>query len=268
VGSLLLTNRQDLMWLIGPCLVAHLWREREARRWRALAIGIAPLALWEIISVVYYGFPVPNTAFAKLGTGIPETDLLWQGMWYLQESWMSDPLTMGAIFVSMAAGALRRQTWPLAIGQALYLLYVVWIGGDFMSGRFLAAPLLAGAGVLALWPAPRARLWPWAIPATIVLFGLASPMAPYRSGPRFGEQRVFKEFHGITDERPVLLSAYRFASCQPRVGSADSHGARGPLTRCSRRGSALPHGMPSVCSVTPPDRSCTSWTRWHSPIRF
>ena len=201
VGSLALINRQDLAWLIGPCLAWHLWRQREARRWRALAIGIAPLALWEMASVAYYGFAVPNTAFAKLGTGIPEADLLRQGLWYLQESWTQDRLTLGAIGVSIAAGVLRRQTWPLAIGQALYLLYVVWIGGDFMSGRFLAAPLLVGAVVLASWPPPRARLWPWAIPATVILFGLAGPVAPYRSGPRFGEQRLFREFHGITDER-------------------------------------------------------------------
>jgi hypothetical protein len=41
---------------------------------------------------------------------------------------------------------------PIVAGCLLYLLYLVSIGGDFMSGRFLSAPLLAAVAVLISLP--------------------------------------------------------------------------------------------------------------------
>ncbi len=39
-----------------------------------------------------------------------------------------------------------------AIGALLYLAYVVWIGGDFMAGRFMAGPLVVSMLLLASLP--------------------------------------------------------------------------------------------------------------------
>jgi arabinofuranosyltransferase len=201
VGSLLLVNRQDLIWLIGPSLVAYVVTNRSARSLRSLAIGLAPLGAWEVFSVVYYGFPVPNTAFAKLHTGIPERDLLIQGLRYLQESWLHDPLTLVVIAASVVAGWLGGRR-ALAAGVVLDLIYVAWVGGDFMSGRFLTAPLLVGVALMVTMPMPAVRpVARVAIAAAVIGLGLMASAPNLLTGPKFGHSREYVDFWGITDER-------------------------------------------------------------------
>ena len=83
IASLLIVNRQDLALLVGPSVIAYLVAHRSERLWRTLALGFAPIVAWELFSLVYYGFLVPNTAFAKMHTGIPEGELFAQGLRYL-----------------------------------------------------------------------------------------------------------------------------------------------------------------------------------------
>src|ERR1017187_9839504 len=94
LASLVVVNRLDLVWLVGPGIVTYVVSRRSARAFRQVAIGLLPLVAWELFSVVYYGFAVANTAFAKPRPGIPEHDLLMQGLRYLQESWQHDPVTL------------------------------------------------------------------------------------------------------------------------------------------------------------------------------
>ena len=49
------------------------------RAWLPIVLGLLPLVAWEIFSIIYYGFPFPNTACSKIKTGIPEPELLQQG---------------------------------------------------------------------------------------------------------------------------------------------------------------------------------------------
>src|SRR5205814_8237183 len=120
------------------------------------AWGVSLLLAWECSSVVYYGFPLPNTAYAKLGGGVPRADLAVQGLVYLLDSIALDPLTLTTIAASIAltmAGGSRRD-WPIAIGLVLSVAYVVAVAGDFMSGRFFAAPFLCAVILLV-----RRREW-------------------------------------------------------------------------------------------------------------
>jgi len=67
--SLAVLTRPDAALLFAPALVRDLGAARGAPgRWRALS-GLAPLLAWELFSLLYYGSLLPNTAFAKLGTG-------------------------------------------------------------------------------------------------------------------------------------------------------------------------------------------------------
>ena len=67
-ASLATCTRIDAMLLYVPPLVATAWRLRTASALAALAAGFAPLALWELFSLCYYGFLFPNTAYGKLNT--------------------------------------------------------------------------------------------------------------------------------------------------------------------------------------------------------
>ena len=70
--GLLLLNRLDTGLLVLPALLVRGIRMPWRRVLRAAAIGLAPLMLWEAFAIVYYGFPFPNTAYAKLQHGISE----------------------------------------------------------------------------------------------------------------------------------------------------------------------------------------------------
>jgi len=160
LAALVALNRTDALLLVLPALGLALWRDssrrdssRRGRSWRALAaaaLGFLPFLLWTAFSLAYYGFPFPNTAYAKLSTGIAPADLARQGAAWLANSLRWDPITLTTIGAALVlAVASRRATWlALAAGIALYLLYIVRIGGDFMSGRFLTAPLFVAVAVV------------------------------------------------------------------------------------------------------------------------
>lgn len=153
-------NRLDTLLLFAPAL-AGAWHAAGLRRGlRQVLPGLAPLLAWLGFALVYFGFPFPNTAYAKLGTGVSTSALLGQGAHYLLDSLVRDPLTLVVVMISFAALPLARdrRLTLLAMGGALYLGYVVRIGGDFMSGRFLTAPFFLALVVLARTPPPRGRV--------------------------------------------------------------------------------------------------------------
>ncbi len=106
--ALLMMNRFDTGLLVLPALVVAIWHAG----WRAalvpVAIGFLPLAAWEAFSVVYFGFPFPNTAYSKLKTGVPAPEIHYQGFLYLLDSIANDPLTLLTIGLALVA--------PLAFG--------------------------------------------------------------------------------------------------------------------------------------------------------
>ncbi len=142
LGALGAVNRLDAAVFFAPPLAYVLWNHWGRRAIRGFCVGLTPLILWELFSLVYYGFLFPNTAYAKLGTGVPLAARLARGVSYLHNSLVIDPWTFSVIVLALVIVWQKRDlgTLSLAAGVVLYLLYTVYIGGDFMSGRFLAAP--------------------------------------------------------------------------------------------------------------------------------
>ena len=210
-AALIGLNRLDALLLIGPAIALFL---SSNGRWRstsvlgAFLLGLTPLIAWEIFSLLYYGFPFPNTAYAKLATGIPRPDLAAQGLRYLGESLTRDPVTLVAVAAGFACAFLapaevRAKRIAVVAGIPLYLLYLIWVGGDFMSGRLLTAPLFCAAISLSLAVA---------LTRPAILAGLASAFAlalsvglpTLTSGPEYGNEDPGAErelWHGIGDER-------------------------------------------------------------------
>jgi arabinofuranosyltransferase len=202
IAALVVVNRQDVMLLVGPSAIFWLVARRPPRPWRTLALGLSPVLAWELFSLVYYGFVVPNTAFAKMDTGIPERDLFVQGLRYLQESLLHDPLTLVVIAASVVVGLMGTMlARMLALGQCLYLAYTVCVGGDFMSGRFLTAPLFIGVAQLASMEVALARPARLGLIAGTLVLGLIVTTPNMLSNGTFGRGKPYDEFHGVTDER-------------------------------------------------------------------
>jgi arabinofuranosyltransferase len=219
LASLLMLNRLDLCVLVLPVLAVETWRARGSRPWLMLVLGMLPLIAWECFAFVYYGFLAPNTAYAKLAPGIPRTELLRQGVLYVFDSLDHDPVTLLVILTGAAAPLFRFGSWPVSIGITLYTALVVWAGGDFMSGRFFAAPFLCALIQLVRLPVARRFSVGWAAAfASIWLAGLAVPRPTILSAADFGdietEEKAIPSSH-ITDERRFyyshtgLLTAHR-----------------------------------------------------------
>ena len=229
-SGLILLNRLDLALLIGPAFVAEWVASREGR-WTALVWLIGPLCAWEVFSVFYYGFPFPNTAYAKLHTGISVADLLPQGLLYFSNSLHRDAATLLVIAAGTAVTLARRRTRdaPVLAGVGAYLAYVLWIGGDFMSGRFFAAPLLVSVWLLTVAIESPLPVWlPSLASALLLAVSLAGPYtAPFLSGRTYGlADQMFDsslEDHGINDERRFYFQQTGMLRANRRRGVPIDH---------------------------------------------
>ncbi len=224
----LLATRPDGLPLILPVLALGLWERRSD--WRAALLGFLPLLAWEAFALVYYGFPFPNTAYAKLSHGLPRGELIEQGLAYLGNSLRVDAptllVTLGGVVVALRRR--ERALVALAIGALAQLVYVVWIGGDFMSGRFLTGPLLIAAVLLARveWRRDLAL----ASCAAAVLLALALPRSPLRAPTHYGDgvasPRDHLDAREISDERAYWFH-YTGLFSASRADEAGRHVTRG-----------------------------------------
>jgi arabinofuranosyltransferase len=120
-AALLGTNRLDLLFIILPPLAYALEKGLAKEPWRSTlvqaAIGALPLVAWELFAFVYYGFPLPNTAYAKLNTDISGTQFASQGLLYLIDSFCRDPVTLLTILFAVVFAFVRSPV-PGAVGAA------------------------------------------------------------------------------------------------------------------------------------------------------
>ncbi len=201
IAAGMLLNRMDSILLVGPALTWAIWQQRSWRTVGQVALGMLPIFAWETFSVLYYGVPFPNTAYAKLGASIPQSELWTMGLHYFQDSLLRDPVTLPLIGIGLVIGFSRRQFWPWAIGMALYLVYIGRIGGDFMSGRFFAAPFLMAVLLIAKWGLQRPKMVILGS-ASAVLVSLLGPTPVLLSGSHFDlELPELLGSHGVADER-------------------------------------------------------------------
>src|SRR5262249_2202737 len=93
IAALGVTNRMDVAVLLAPPAVYAFYRVRSLKAVGVVVLASTPFLLWEAFSLFYYGFPFPNTAYAKLGTGISAWETANQGTYYFRNSLSLDPLT-------------------------------------------------------------------------------------------------------------------------------------------------------------------------------
>lgn len=149
--SCLYLTRPDLMLLILPLVVGVLIDNNQKGNaiLKTLLINVTPIGVWTLFSLFYYGFPFPNTAYAKLAAGTPFIEHLHRGLEYFYDAWFSRNLAIMTLFLGVSFGIFNTKAQKkLAMGILLYCAYLIFIGGDFMRGRFLTAPLLMACIIL------------------------------------------------------------------------------------------------------------------------
>ncbi|GAB4498443.1 MAG: hypothetical protein OHK003_10660 [Anaerolineales bacterium] len=179
ISSLIMLNRVDAFLMVAPALAYAWWtssqRRREAGR---VLLGFVPMFLWELFSLFYFVFLFPNTAYAKLNTGISDTLLMLQGFDYFLNALNWDIVTILGIIlagIALSVNPQRKHIFLFA-GILLYLVYIVRIGGDFFSSRFFSAPLLMSVAVTS--SLPMERTYQWLALIGMVLLGVFSIRSP------------------------------------------------------------------------------------------
>ena len=218
------TNRMDAILFFIPAL-GYLWftNFRTLRGFGIMMVGLAPFILWELFSILYYGFPFPNTAYAKLNSGIAQHALTSQGILYFINSLTFDPITLLTIGISLMVIFLRNNSREKALGAGLvlYLGYILYIGGDFMSGRFFSAGLLLSAFILAGNIKAISNSHKLVICGLVLITGFLSPVSTinyFQTNPNIPstpEGYTVDPYSQIADER-MYYSLYTNLSAMDR----------------------------------------------------
>jgi arabinofuranosyltransferase len=264
IAALSAVNRMDTALFFLPALSLVYWRAGW-RAWNDILLDWSPFLAWCAFSVFYYGFLFPNTAYAKLYTGIPATATWHQGLLYYLNAVRSDTVTVLAIGAGLAI-AFRHREYLIASGVLAYLLYVVGVGGDFMSSRFFTAPLvMATMLILRFWkPGP----WSAAAALAAVVIGGLSVSTPtlLSTGKNFTVANPV-DLSGIANERAAYnpwtgLQNYRSDPLWPDHPSSKA----GHEAKLQRRKASPTYIL--ECSAIKPVRVLTSSTNSVSAMPF
>jgi arabinofuranosyltransferase len=163
IASFAFVNRIDSVILFAApvaWLVFKGFRTHGHGMWRTLALGFLPACAWLLFAMAYYGFPFPNSYYAKLGMGSSGVVLM-QGVNFVLSVLTTDPVTVIAIIAAIIMTILRqdKRMMLVSVGLPLSVIYAIRTGGDFMGGRFFSGSLFLSGILLAhsMVPAVRAQ---------------------------------------------------------------------------------------------------------------
>lgn len=190
-GGLCFLTRFDTLLLIGPAMASILvsrYRTSASRSVKEMLIGLAPVIAWFSFSLVYFGFFLPNSYYAKMGINTSWTVLSSMGVDYLRIGLKQDPITFLVILLSLFL-CRKKAEIVATLGVLIYVVYVASIGGDFIGYRFLSYPYFMCVFLLARqqpWNPARVRFVTAAVLGALAVYNLlivGSPLRVIRDGP-------------------------------------------------------------------------------------
>lgn len=169
-----------------------------------ILLGSLPAITWTLFSLLYYGFPFPNTAYAKLAAGIPSRIYFINTVRYWSLHFRYDAITPTLIALTSAFIFFLHKRPRLACSAAtllLYQSYTALIGGDFLFGRFFSVSFLLAVLLLA-YAISRLRaglqIFTALVSAVVLLHSLGSPFSPLRMSSSY---KGFGYRKGVNDEK-------------------------------------------------------------------
>jgi len=153
VCSLAVVNRLDLALVTFPiALSALIFIDKVPLKKRVsqFFLGGTPILAWLLFATIYYGSPLPNTYFAKVGgLTFPLSEYLWSGFAYYKAAFQRDFFSLFimtlSIFLLFNSKFKSWRYFTVFLGMTLYLLYIFKTGGDQMFPRLLAVPTFLGS---------------------------------------------------------------------------------------------------------------------------
>jgi arabinofuranosyltransferase len=220
-SSLLLLCRYDILLLVLPALIYIFFFKAKRdgiKIYKSILLGILgamPFILWEAFSLIYYGFLFPNTAYAKLNSGIPKIEYIARGLAYLFKNTSFDIVAIVAIFLVIILAIIKRNNrlnTMLALGIFIYLIYLIYIGGDFMLGRLLTPLVVLSAIILGQFNIDISKIKPGVFAIAFITFLGALSLGSY-----LGETGVLLLFPGEKRGGIVLGTWDEAKSFEPKT---------------------------------------------------
>ena len=181
-ASLTFITRPDSVVLYLPAIIYLTWR---TGRVRPLLAASLPAAAWMLFSLIYYGFPFPNTAYAKqLGTSFPSSWIVWRGLEYAGNSLLWETAAYALLVLATVLAARQRTARLVIAGVLSYIALVVLRLGSttHMSGRHFAIPMFVGI-VTCVHLLNQKRL-AIGTAALLSVFFVWNPVSPVKFGTR------------------------------------------------------------------------------------
>jgi len=204
--GLILILRHDLALLLLPPTIyvvsknSPIFSNKQWFLW--IIISLSPFILFTLFSLIYYGSPFPNPAYAKLNFDIDKIMIYKHGLKYIYSSLKFDIITLGVIsgaLVIIFFVSINKYFKYIGYGIILNLMYVVSIGGDFMQGRFLSYSFLVSVIILLLWFSKvQSRKSMITTTSLVFVFLLFYPHTPFNSPLNYENRKINL---GIADER-------------------------------------------------------------------
>ena len=206
IYGLVYITRPDGIFLLTPAsayLLYQMFKQKQA--WfKSSLLALLPVIAWETFSIIYYGTPVPNTALAKVNIDYERFVLLTQAYHYFKFNLQNDPLTSAGIILAIVSALFNRRllTKLLAAGLVIQLLYICYVGADYMMGRFLSPAILMSVLILILnqYRMVRHEQVQAALVSALLLL-TAMVQLPYTLIPNRGFKNTQIDDAGIADER-------------------------------------------------------------------
>ena len=152
LAALLFLTRYDYLFMFMPFLVFYLIQSKQWKE-KILCFSISGFVVlsWLVFSLYYYGSLFPSTYYAKtVGSSDKMIDILTAAFNYYKATMTRDFLTFLPFifcFIFIRSRFLDKKDKLVVFSVIPYLLYIFWIGGDFMQGRFSAIPFFLTAPV-------------------------------------------------------------------------------------------------------------------------
>ncbi len=184
-------TRYDTALLYIPALAFQVYKNRHTLKATLFSMikGFTPLFLWELFSILYYGFLFPNTYYAKALTDLSLAWKIKNGAYYFANSLEWDPTTLLIVVASIILTFAQKnnQKKSVAFGVILYAIYILVIGGDFMAGRFFSNIFLIGLTLILCIDYPKTlkrfgNIGYISSVSILVIIGLQSKSAPVLYG--------------------------------------------------------------------------------------
>ncbi|MGJ4745127.1 hypothetical protein ACQV5M_02095 [Leptospira sp. SA-E8] len=105
-----------------------------------IALCSLPAGFWFLFSALYYGSLLPNTYYSKTNVEDSFIQILSQGLRYYVFELKWDPIVFAFLPIAAIVRAVLRKSLGAILTSLLfslsYLAYILFVGGDFMAGRF------------------------------------------------------------------------------------------------------------------------------------